>query len=321
MLEDSSTQEARVQASYYTRGREASTIATYNTEYRRLVRFCQETGRSLFNFKESDLIQFIVTRSKAGASEGQLKQGLAVVNLICEVCKVQSPTKSEIVAKVKLAAFKDANEGKRKIQRRGLKMTDIKMMMKKCYRKDASKVKPERRRMVTMLTFCYFGCKRFSDINKIKKKDVVFMEDDSIKVWVSRSKTDKKREGYEFSMSGKKSGKFSVRKLVKWYFKSLGNVPDEGYIFPKFRKFSPLWDSHVTYGMARAQLEKEKEVLGLDSTITWHSGRIGSASRAAEKGVSRDTIKKCGHWVSDAVDLYTRVDNPGIIMSDRLLED
>ena len=47
-LEGTSRREAQEHAEFYTRGREASTIKTYNTEFRKLCRFCKESGRLIF---------------------------------------------------------------------------------------------------------------------------------------------------------------------------------------------------------------------------------------------------------------------------------
>ena len=42
-MEGESRREAREHASFYLRGREASTILTCNTEYRKLVKFCEQS--------------------------------------------------------------------------------------------------------------------------------------------------------------------------------------------------------------------------------------------------------------------------------------
>ena len=65
------------------------------------------------------------------------------------------------------------------------------------------------------------------------------------------------------------------------------------------------------------QLIKLREELGLGN-ITWHSGRIGAASEAARKKVSRNVIKRSGGWLSSAVDAYMRVDDPGVLVGHAL---
>ena len=67
--------------------------------------------------KERDIVSFLIWRSKSGVSETQVKQGLAVISLLCEVCGFESPAKSPMVSKVKMAVLKQVNEGKRKVVR------------------------------------------------------------------------------------------------------------------------------------------------------------------------------------------------------------
>ena len=134
-----------------------------------------------------------------------------------------------------------------------------------------------------MKVFCFVGIKRFNDIQKLKRKDVVFGEDNRVKVWMARSKTDSKREGCQFVLTKSKISSVSVMDLVQWYLKSLGDISEEAFIFPVFRKGKPVGGQAVSYCAARKQLVKERELLGLGE-VTWHSGRIGGATEASKKG-------------------------------------
>ena len=169
-----------------------------------------------------------------------------------------------------------------------------------------------------MKIFCFLGVKRFDDIQKIKKKDIVFRQDDRVKVWLARTKNDSEKRGSEFVLTKGNIDGVSVTSLVKWYFRSLGEVPDEAFIFPLFRRGEPVWDRPVSYNAARLQLIKERETLDL-GRVSWHSGRIGAASEAARKKVSRNVIMRSGGWRSSAVDTYMRVRNAGIIVGDAVL--
>ena len=73
-----------------------------------------------------------------------------------------------------------------------------------------------------MKTICFLGTKRFNNIQKLKKKDVVVGEDNRVKVWMESSKTDSKREGCQFVLTKSKISSVSVTNLVRWYLKSLG---------------------------------------------------------------------------------------------------
>ena len=317
-LDGESVSEAKEHAAFYVRGREASTISSYNSKYKKVVEFYKESGK-MFIFDERDAMAFIVWRFKLGVSEMQMKQAMAVFNLMCEVCGVESPSKSLLVVKVKMAAIKEANGSKKKkIEWIGMTKDTLENIMKVCYRSDAKKVIPERRRFLLMKIFCFLGVKRFDDIQKIKRKDVVFRQDDRVKVWLARTKTDSEKRGSEFVLTKGKIDGVSVTSLVKWYFRSLGEVPDEAFIFPLFRRGEPVWDRPVSYNAARLQLIKERETLDL-GRVSWHSGRIGAASEAARKKVSRNVIMRSGGWRSSAVDTYMRVVDAGVIVGDAVL--
>ena len=53
--------------------------------------------------------------------------------------------------------------------------------------------------------------------------------------------------------------------------------------------------------------------------MSWHSGRIGAASEAARKKVSRNVIMRSGGWRSSAVDTYMRVVDAGVLVGDTVL--
>ena len=124
-------------------------------------------------FGERDVVSYVIWRSKQGVSETQLKQVLAVISLVCEVCGFQSPAKSPLVAKVKMAIVKGANDGKKKMERIGMTKKKLEKIMKACYKEDFEEVRPERR-FLLMKVFCFLGVKRFNDIQKLKRKNVVF---------------------------------------------------------------------------------------------------------------------------------------------------
>ena len=50
-----------------------------------------EVGEVFFGFREGDVVDYIIYRFKQGVSKSQLKQVLALVGLICDVCGFESP--------------------------------------------------------------------------------------------------------------------------------------------------------------------------------------------------------------------------------------
>ena len=310
--------EAQEHAEFFLRGREESTLGSYNTEYKKLAEYCVKFGKGLCGFKERDVVAYIISRSKRGVSESQLKQVLAVIALICGVCGFESPTGSPVVVSVRKAIVKGANGGKRKVERVGMTKVKLLKIFDACYREDSSEVEPERRRFLLMKTFCFLGTKRFDDIQKLRKKDLVVGEDGRVRVWMERSKTDSERKGSQFVLTKGKIGSVSVTALIQWYLESLGDVSEEAFIFPVFRGGRAGEGQAVSYCAARKQLLRERELLGLGG-VTWHSGRIGGATEASKMGLSRSVIMRGGGWRSAAVDSYIRVEDAGVQMGDALL--
>ena len=125
-LEGGSRAEARELATFYLQGREASTIGVYGSEYKRLAEYCKDAGESIFELGEKEVMVYLISRSKSGVSEAQLKQALAAVTLIYEVCGFQSPSGSPLVVNVKKGIVKLVNKSKKFVERIG--MTKFRLM-------------------------------------------------------------------------------------------------------------------------------------------------------------------------------------------------
>jgi hypothetical protein len=85
-----------------------------------------------------------------------------------------------------------------------------------------------------------------------------------------------------------------------------------------FREGVAVGSRAISYCAARKQLLRERVLLGL-GLISWHSGRIGGATEASKKGLSRSVIMKAGGWRSSAVHSYIGVDDAGVQMGDAVL--
>ena len=94
-------------------------------------------------------------------------------------------------------------------------------------------------------------------------------------------------------------------------------------MFPRMRhskgKVVAIKGLSVSHGSAAGQLKAEVERLGLNN-IYLHSGRIGAATAEAVAGMNKEKLKACGGWSSNAVDLYVRMDKPGIEFSGKMLQ-
>ena len=100
-------------------------------------------------------------------------------------------------------------------------------------------------------------------------------------------------------------------------------MKSEDVVFPRFRngkkEVVPIKSISVSYGTAAGQLKAEVKRLGLGD-ISLHSGRIGAATAGAQAGMTKEQLKACGGWKSDAVETYIRVKRPGIVFTDKMLD-
>ena len=76
----------------------------------------------------------------------------------------------------------------------------------------------------------------------------------------------------------------------------------------------------TTYPTMYKELEVMKVKVGLQGNLTWHSWRIGSASRGNQLGVRRTSIKAAGLWKSSCVDVYCQEEAAGLVLSQALAD-
>ena len=184
------------------------------------------------------------------------KQALAAVNVLFECMGRESPTKSDLVSKVKKTRLKRSNERKQQKavsrEREGTTLRDIRKMVEALYREPAESVELSRRWFLVMQLFLFLGMRRFSDIAKLKAKDLDFLKDGSVRVFIRKTKTDQLGQGSCFFLTGRKYGKVSVPGILRWYLKSLELV-SEDVLFPRFRnkgnkEVLAIKDIRVSYG-------------------------------------------------------------------------
>ena len=76
----------------------------------------------------------------------------------------------------------------------------------------------------------------------------------------------------------------------------------------------------ITYPTIYKELEDMKSRVGLQGNLTWHSWRVGSATRGNQLGVRRTSIKAAGLWKSQAVDGYCQEKAAGLVCSQALAD-
>ena len=153
-------------------------------------------------------------------------------------------------------------------EREGTTLKDIGRMVDALYREPAESVEPARRRFLVMQLLLFFGMRRFADIAKLKVKDLTFLKDGSVRVFMRKTKNDQMGQGSCFFLTGKKYGRVSLPGILRWYIKSF-EMKGEDAMFPRLRNGGkgrgvvPVRDTPVSYGTARCQLLKEVRVIYL----------------------------------------------------------
>ena len=225
---------------YNVGGRAASTLSTYAAAFKKVWAYAEEIGVSLFRWGEGEMMGMMIGLEKEGAAENKIKQVSAVVSLVFECMGKESPNKSALVLKVRKTCVKKCNERKAaalvpaSAERVGCTLGDMRKMIDGIYVSGASEADLCRKRCLVMQVFFFVGVKGFSDVAKLKVKDVSFLKDGSLEVLVRKSKTDQVGRGAKFYLSGKKVRGVCLPKIVKWYLKGLG-LHGEDMMFPRMR--------------------------------------------------------------------------------------
>ena len=294
----------------YLRGREESTMNTYQSAYRRLVELCEKCGASVFDLCEERRCELWMEAREAGLSVATIRGVSAVMSMIREAMGMKEDASGrERTLKRSLAKEKNL-EKKRKKKRRAGTIGDVKALVKEARR---SGDKGDWRTSA-MAVMCFFGCRRLGDLLRVRVEDVTW-EEENVQVYLRRHKTDVENEGSQFSMVGRGRA-FDIRGFLLEYLARMG-VSGKQAVFPKSLGKGDKRVA-VSYSILYQSLEDMKTRLGLDETLKWHSFRIGAATRGNGLGVRRTVVKAAGMWRSSVVDQYCREEEPGVVLSEAL---
>ena len=319
--------EAEELLQFYLGSRAEGTLPTYQSAFRRVWAHAGQVQTSLFRWGEGEVMGLLIKLDKEQVGENMLKQAMAVVSIVFECMGMVSPSKGEMVARIKRTCVKKCNERKQNRvvlrEREGATVGDMRKTMDALYLHPASRVDPARRRCLVMQLLLFFGMRRFSDISGIRKKDISFLKDSSVQVFMRKSKTDQLGQGASFFLSGRKYGNMCLPEVLKWYMESF-KLDEDNLMFPRLRGGKegsvPIRHIAVSYSTALRQLREEVSRLDLGD-MTLHSGRIGAASSGAAAGIGKEHLRACGGWKSGAIDSYIRLPKAGVLFSDKMLED
>ena len=305
---------------YYLGSWAERTLATYKVALGRVIDFGVKIKKTVFRWEQGEVAGFLVELGKSGATENLVKQGMAVITICFEAMGKESPSKSSLVARLKKTALKRRGLTK-KLIRKTMKVSDLEKMIEFSFGADGGQGGVTEKRCVVLQMLLFLGVKRFSDISRVKVREVEFRGDGSIAVSIGRTKTDQQGRGSKFFIGGKIGGKVSVASILRKYIKSLG-LKRGSFLFPQLRwqgqEVVAKEGREVSFSAAYDDLRKLSEKLGLGK-LTLHSGRIGGATAGVEAGVNKEYLRLCGGWSSEAINDYIRPKEPGMVFSKAVL--
>ena len=295
----------------YLKGRECSTLRSYQSSFKKLVEICRKCGISVFGLNEEARCEVWLEAREERLSTGSVRGISAVISLLKEVLGEEDACSGR-ERTLKKALAKESNLLRKKRKRKTGTLGDVESLVMEAERSR----RKEDWVIAALAVVCYFGCRRLADVMRIKVRDVTWGKG-RITFFMKSQKTDIFHEGDSFSMAvGGKS--FAIKEFLLKYMDKL-ELGKKDVLFPgSFQKRSR--DVSVTYAVAYRGLEDLKERLGLDSSLKWHSFRIGSATKGNILGVRRSVMKKAGNWKSAAVDGYCREEEAGVVLSQELAD-
>ena len=307
-----SRERARRMAETYLMGRETSTLKSYQSSFKKLVKICQGIEGSIFSLNEATRCEVWVECQRLKVSASGIKGLSAVMSLVLEVMGMEERTSGRERV-LKRSVIKCSNLGKKKAKRKEGSLEEVLALVKEAKRTRSR----ADFRVAMMAAVCFFGIRRLADIQYVKVSDVV-RGDDHLNIYMRRHKTDVESVGEYFTVA-KSGSRFNLDRFMRSYIRVMG-VSAGDALFP-IELGEGAKKRSVTYNAMYTSLESMKERLGLEKSLTWHSWRIGAATRGTALGVRRNIIKKAGLWRSEAVDVYCRETNPGVVLSLALAND
>ena len=301
---------------FYLGGREEDTYKNYEGAFRFIWHYSKEIRRSVFGWGEGEIAGLFVKIVKVKKGESFLRKVSAVITLLLELAGVGF-VRSNVLKSIKKAAIKKMNTFKELRTRRGASLEDVAKMIKSIYIEGRHEVTWERKRFLTLFLLMFFGIKRFSDVNKLRLKDISFKVNGVVEIWMKKTKTDTLGRGKIFSISNEIKEGITFKSILMWYLAG-HDIKMDDYVFFSSKKGKINYAEYLGYQEARKSLIAEQALLGLEG-LTLHSGRIGGATEAAEAGIGRAEIQKQGNWKSRAVDLYIKPKSKIVRVSEALM--
>ena len=278
----------------------------YTSVYDIWTDFCQQNGIPEFGANHKQLAACL---SLVMLEEGSYSKVVTLSAAIAHEYRIrmlQSPTTHETISLL-FRGFRNEHP-----QTRAVKLPITEEILAKMYfhlyrpehGRDGLRASVVLWRTIWRITLEYHTLGRFSDIAKLKRKDVVYKSSPSphLKILFKGGKNDQYSEGSERIVASNSDDKICPVKLTINYFQFLGPTYT-GFLVPSCTpKNTPNPNKAVPYSGALSDMKKLMSELGYDAILNGqHSGKRGGATAAAENGATDKQLNRLGGWRSDTM--------------------
>lgn len=287
---------------YCEKSKSDNTLRKYRYAFKSWINWCRSQNPKIQHIPATDyhVSLYLIHLSKQFNSVSKVNEAFYAISWAHNISGTDNPCHSSLVVSVL--------EGARRITSKPVTKKEPitpKILQRIVERYGSSRNSLPDIRISCMCLLSYAAFLRFSELVNIKRSDIAFY-DDHFSLFISKSKTDKYKQGSNVIVS-KTNNVTCPYNMLKLYLQVAVIASDSDcFIFRavtfckksgsyKLRKSGPL-----SYSRAREILLDALENVGVDkSKFGLHSLRSGGATAAANAGVNDRLFKKHGRWRSD----------------------
>ena len=269
-------------------GRAESTLATYASQRRQFLQFCQQLGvEGEQRFSAQVLCQWIMGRSQHGYKLSTIEIGLHALGSWLPVGTLSQP---DVVQALRAAARRPSAAQRRKLPILLDLLSQLVFRPAQDWREA---------RDFAFWALAWHGMFRSGELCSLLWQDVT-VQSDGLIVYVAHSKTDQAGVGQHVFVAGNQHEHVCPVKVLARLAEYVHEL--SGPIFTAESQGSGAVSKRTMLSRLQKAMQRlghPKDMFGL------HSFRSGGATAAAMGGMSERLIKAHGRWVSDVVRVYT----------------
>ena len=308
---DSSLQElSTLLPEFCLRSRADSTTRKYRYAFDNFCKWCFQHNVKPLPASDYHVSLYMVHLSKTYNSTSKIDEAFYAINWSHKLAGLPNPCTSDLCNIVKDGTHRTI--GHSLVNKKQPISADILNLIVCKYGSENSSLYDIRTCCMCLLS--YAGFLRFSELVNLKKSDVQFNEK-HMSLYISKSKTDKFREGSTVLIARTNLPTCPVQMLER-YLRLINLTEPSEFLFrsltycKKSNSYKLRGVKSISYTRAREIMLDTLESVGVDKTkFGLHSLRAGGATAAANAGINDRLFKKHGRWATDsAKDRYVHED-------------